>query len=496
MSRRRDKLPIIVDSTPPEQLPRPQRPYQAAAVSSIVQKRRLLVHAAMRCGKTRIAIDSFEAADIHRALVVCPRIVVDVWCTQVAEWARKSWRVVLLDARVKSGRAKASAIRDALQFARANPTARVLVVINYDAAWRDDVAAAIEEFDPEAIAFDESQRIKSPAGKQSLWAQRIAANARRQLVVGLTGTPMPNGPLDLYAQFRAIRPNTLGHSFVEFRNRYAVMGVKKLRIKDRRTGEIVEREVDVVVGCKNEEDLAQRIAPHTIRVTKEVLDQVPASHVRVRVDMTPAGRRVYDTLQAVLCAQYERGEINVANSLVLGLRLQQITGGSLPAVNGGAPDVVDTAKKDALSDLLDQVEADEPVVVISRFTADLDVTHRVARELERPSLELSGRRNELAAWKRGAAPILAVQIQAGGIGIDLTRARYCVFYSTSFSLGEFEQALARIHGPDQKRPVGYYYFIARDTIDEAIYGMLRKKEDNANEVVVAYLRAQTQKVNA
>jgi SNF2 family DNA or RNA helicase len=93
-------------------------------------------------------------------------------------------------------------------------------------------------------------------------------------------------------------------------------------------------------------------------------------------------------------------------------------------------------------------------------------------------MELSGRRDDLAAWQEAERPgVLAVQIQAGGLGVDLTRARYSIFYSLSFSLGEYQQALARIHRPGQTRPVAHIHLVARETVDEKIMGALERRAE-------------------
>ncbi len=102
--------------------------------------------------------------------------------------------------------------------------------------------------------------------------------------------------------------------------------------------------------------------------------------------------------------------------------------------------------------------------------------HKVAKKLKRKSLELSGRRKELAEWKAGEAPILAVQIQSGGVGIDLTRARYCVYYSLGFNLGEYEQSLKRVHRPGQTRTVHYYYLLMERTVDIATMRALQQRK--------------------
>ena len=71
--------------------------------------------------------------------------------------------------------------------------------------------------------------------------------------------------------------------------------------------------------------------------------------------------------------------------------------------------------------------------------------------------------------------MLAVQIDSGGEGVDLTRARYSIFYSTGFKLGKYEQAKARTHRPGQLKPVMHIHLIARRTVDERIMRALEKR---------------------
>jgi SNF2 family DNA or RNA helicase len=76
-----------------------------------------------------------------------------------------------------------------------------------------------------------------------------------------------------------------------------------------------------------------------------------------------------------------------------------------------------------------------------------------------------------------------VQIESGGVGVDLTRARYALYYSLGFSLGSYEQSLARIHRPGQTRPVEYIHLLAEGTIDEKIMTALALRADVVNTVL-------------
>ena len=66
---------------------------------------------------------------------------------------------------------------------------------------------------------------------------------------------------------------------------------------------------------------------------------------------------------------------------------------------------------------------------------------------------------------------------SGGLGIDLTRAKRAVYYSIGFSLGDYEQSLARVHTPGQAHPVTYYHLVAEGTVDRRVVNALTKRRD-------------------
>ena len=86
-------------------------------------------------------------------------------------------------------------------------------------------------------------------------------------------------------------------------------------------------------------------------------------------------------------------------------------------------------------------------------------------------------------WLSRWTAVLGVQIQSGGVGIDLTQARYAVFHSIGFSLGDFDQAVARLHRPGQTRHVHIYHLVCPDTIDVAIAKAIEAKRDIVESVL-------------
>ena len=102
--------------------------------------------------------------------------------------------------------------------------------------------------------------------------------------------------------------------------------------------------------------------------------------------------------------------------------------------------------------------------------------------MKRPHFEISGRVKSLEEWNQRGG-VLAVQIQAGGLGLDLTAARYCVYYSLGFSLGDYLQSVARLHRPGQTSLVDYIHLVAAESIDEIIVNALENKEDVINRIL-------------
>ena len=442
--------------------PHPLWKHQREAVDFALKRTATLWHMGLGTGKSRCAITFSQEIGARRTLILCPLSVCDAWRDQFEKFAPDTEVVILNKRSVAKKREEAAA---GLERARAYAKPCVIVV-NYESARNMPLSGFLESIEFDLLVMDESHRIKSHNGATSKWVSKLARTCTRR--VALTGTPMPHSPLDIFAQARALTLGDFeiyGKSYFRFRRKYAKMGGFGGK---------------QVVGFQQLDDLRERMSRFTFQADRSVLDLPPAIHDRRIVHLAPKARRMYTELDTLFCTMVKEGEISASNALVKLLRLQQLTSGvaSLEDIDGSKIHVrVDTAKEDAMVDIFTDLPADEPVVVFGRFRGDMDTIHRAAERSGRTSLELSGTRRELSEWQAGAAPILAVQIQAGGTGIDLTRACYVLFSSVGFSLGDYEQALARAHRPGQDRPVYYIHLVAKDTVDEKVYAALRKRKN-------------------
>lgn len=422
-------------------------------------------------GKSRIAVDLLCDADARRVLILCPNNVVGVWPKQLRLYGDRTFDV--------HAPRKGTVAKKAQELARVLATHTdehdpLVVILNYEAAWRTDLAAVLLGQVWDYVVLDESHRIKAPGGKASRFVQKLGRVAQHRLA--LSGTLMPHSPLDVYGQYRFLDPGIFGTSFVRFRSRYAVMGGYGGH---------------EILSYQREAELSERLHSIAYEVTQDSLDAIlgleePLHEVRT-CTLSPPARKVYDEFHRNMVVAIKKGEVVATNALVKLLRLQQMTSGHVPVeeVNDeGALDrtvvEVDTAKRDALADLLEDVDPDEPVVVFCRFVHDLDAVEHVARKLGRTYRELSARRRDALTEDSTLAPdarVAAIQIQSGGEGVDFSRAHYCVLYSIGFSLAQYDQALKRTHRPGQRHRVTYYHLVAEGTVDEHVYAALQERRD-------------------
>jgi len=447
----------------------------------------------MGSGKSRPIVEYVKRTfdgEPARILIACPKAVVSVWPAQFARFA-PDLDVEILPLGDKPVTKRADKLKSEIN-RQAHFGRPLVVLVNYDAAWRKPLASVLTSVRWHLIACDEIHRIKSPCGIASRFFGALARQADRR--VGLSGTPMPHSPLDVWAQFRFLDPNVFGWSFVRFRARYAVMGGFENR---------------QVLGFKNLEELQALFYSIASRVTlDDVLPDLPkATHTERRFALSPKSRKLYDEVDREFCALVDDGVITASNALVKLLRLSQIANGfvlldedELPA-GGVRLRVTSDEKTEALVELLDDVPAEEPVVVFARFHHDLDEIKGAAARACRAAYELSGRHKSLDEWldhcdgfddrdkseerTRRAAPVLAVQIGTGSEGVDglQLRSNYCVFFSCGWSLGQYYQAIGRLRRPGQESRTTVVHLIAESTVDSTICAALAKRREIVESVL-------------
>lgn len=444
--------------------------HQQEAVDWSVGRQHCLLHMGMGTGKSRCLLEILQAEGLQRVLVCCPRAVIPAWAKQGRLWM-PGYRVVLLEK--GSSKQKEKVLAAAL--ADSSP---LIVVTNYESAWRIPL---IEKTSWDALCYDEVHKLKSPSGTTSRWAARMGKKNPTAKRVGLSGTLLAHSPLDAYGVYRAIESpecQTFGTSYTAFRSRYAVT----------RPGY-----PGWVVGYRNTDEFGTKVAQTTFhRKSEDVLDLPDIMHEQVDVELGPKEARLYKEIEQDFCAVLGDDNVTPGNALVQLTRLLEICGGHVHADGSrDATKIDDTpSKASALADILDCLDPTEPLVVFHRYKADGEAAVAACKSAGRTVSVLNGRQNELADWQAGTTSVLVANTASGGIGIDLTRAAYGVFYSLGHSLSEYLQAVARLHRPGQTKKTHFYSLVStvggKITVDGQVYEALESRQEVIDAIITGY----------
>lgn len=422
----------------------------------------------MGTGKTRVAIDvAFARNDVHSILIVCPKAVVPVWRENLEKFTEDENTWCCWDQQKGTIKAKKEDLRN--WRSKVRPNVKQFIVLNYDSVWRAPMGDFIAGCNMDMVILDESHRAKAAGSKVSKFLAVLGKYAKYKMC--LSGTPMANSPLDVYGQYRFLDRNIFGTNHYQFLQEYAIMGGPERRfVVGFRNQQTLNRKFKSIAYTCKMSDVADRIKlPDALPPTSQKV-QLPAK------DMKTCHELAEDFIA-------ECGTSNVVVKNVLGkmMRLQQIASGYCVVQDDPtAPTRVEelnTAKEDMLAEMLEDISPEAPVVVFCVFRHDLESIARSALKAKREAFEVSGSMNQLTEWKNSRGGVLAVQIQAGAEGIDMTISNHAIYYSIPHSLALYNQSKARLYRPGQKNAVSFCHLLAEGTIDEAMYRALIRKED-------------------
>lgn len=429
----------------------------------------------MGCGKTLTAIavagTLYSERKINKLLVVAPTSVCSVWPEDFGKFADfPHLEKIMLGT-------KSQRLKQLKELESFPCEALKVAVVNYESVWRDDIFDKLVEFNADMIICDESQRIKTHDAQQSKAMHKLGDLARYKLI--LSGTPVQNNAVDLYSQYRFLDPTVFGNNFYKFRNRFCVMGGFNRR-------QIVNyKDLDLLI--KKEHSIAYRVTK------KEALDLPEQTFETRYITLTPSEKKLYNTLKKESATELANGEtISASTVLTKLLRLQQFTGGFVIADGEEKPQQIGSGKINALEDIVDDyvIDSGKKLVIFARFRAELDLIQNL---LDKKKLKYGVIYGDIKLSDRGEivkdfqeneeTKVFLAQIDTAGLGITLTAADTCVYYSVNFNYAAYSQSLARIHRIGQRNTCTYIHLTTKGTVDELIMKALHKKEDLAKTIV-------------
>lgn len=323
---------------------------------------------------------------------------------------------------------------------------------------RDNVKDIDGDF--RTLVIDELSSFKSRQSKR--WAVLKKASRDTPHVWGLTGTPSPNGLLDLWAQMYLIdRGERLETAITRYRARYFTPG------QQLPSGVIIEWHPHASSQVRIEKLLSDICLSMT---TEDYADLPDVAYNRIEVLLPPGVKAEYARMRDQLIADMTGGEdyAIAANAAVRTGKLSQITAGFLYDEDGGAHKLHDE-KTRAVADLVE--ETGSPVLIFYRFTRERDELLKAI-----PGAETINAPGIVERWNRGEVRALLAHPASAGHGLNLQHGGHTIIWTSgTWSLEEYLQGNGRLHRQNQKRPVMIHHVVAPSTVDDAILNRLRDK---------------------
>jgi SNF2 family DNA or RNA helicase len=324
------------------------------------------------------------------------------------------------------------------------------------------------------IVVDESTCIKNPKAQQTKAVMKLAKQAERKWI--LNGTPITQGPLDLFSQCKFLANDALPYpTMTSFKHAYAV----------ETTMTMGNRSFRKIVGYQNLDKLTKSLEPFSLRLEKkDCLDLPEKTFNQVYVELTPEQERVYKQIKNDCISLLENGDlITTTMALTKIVKLHQILTGFVITDSDLAVDL----KNNRIAALEQICEVAKPVVVFCAYKHNVE---QIQKELGK-SLNIvtytgndatTNRNQAVEDFQDGKADVF-LATSAAAKGLTLTRASTMVYYSNNYSLETRLQSQDRIHRIGQDNKCTYIDLVVPNTIDEAILKRLEEKKELSNEVL-------------
>ena len=437
------------------------RPHQKIAAEFLRTHKRAGLFLDMGLGKTVVSLthvkELIDDYAVNRVLVIAPlRVAQDTWSRESAKWDH------LADLRISrvlgTEKQRTLALGD---------TADVYVINRENVQWLVEKLGKCWPFD--MVIIDELSSFKSSGSKRWRCLKRVIKLSR--YVVGLTGTPAPNGYIDLWPETYLLdNGERLGRTLGEYRTHYFSPGAHK--------GHVVF-EWKLKPGAKAEID--RKLSDLCLSMSKEDwLTLPPVLFNNVIVRMNDQERKTYDDLRVHQVLPLLAGELSDMrdfDSAVVGATAATLSGKLLQLANGAAYDDkggvfrVHDRKLDALEDIRAESHG-QPLLVFYSYRHDMD------RILARfPDAVVMEDGDTIRRWNAGQIPMLLCHPASAGHGLNLQEGGHIiVWFGLPWSLELYAQANARLHRMGQGESVIIHHIVCEGTLDEKVVTTLEQKD--------------------
>lgn len=331
--------------------------------------------------------------------------------------------------------------------------------------------------------IDESTSIKNPKSLRTKSALALGKISEYRRIA--TGTPVTQGPLDIFGQCEFLQQGLLGHvSFVSFRSQYAIM-------RDVILG---TRRFQTIAGYCRLDNLEAKVKQFSSRLTKKECLDLPDKVYEVQyIEMSPEQLQVYRQLKDEAVVLLKTGLLSSTNAITTIGKLHQICCGHVRDDNGLVTEFKN-GRLDALIEALENIPG--KVIIWGYYQHDIEMIHAALtnhfRETGSYPVHYYGKTtpeeriealskfttDKNCRWFIGSP-------STGGKGLTLVQAHHVIYYSCGYNLEHRLQSEDRCHRIGQVNKVTYIDFTTVGTIEAKIVKALKNKKDLAHELLDA-----------
>ena len=424
--------------------------YQLKLCSIIKNEKTHLLAVSMGLGKTAATLtaisDLLDSFAINKAIVFAPlRVANSVWKQEIAKWEHlRHLRVSICTGTERQRLAALQAPAD------------IYVINRENSAW---IAALFRKRWPfDMTIIDESSSYKSAKSQRFKALKRVVFGSQYRIL--LSGTPAPNGVMDLWSQMYLVDGGErLGKTMLGYKQKYFAAEDYMGFNYQPKSGA-----VDTIHKLVSDKMVSMSAVDY--------LDLPDRIDIEVPVYLPPDAMKKYKDFEKTSLADFPPDvQIEAANAAVLAGKLIQFANGAPYMDSNHNYHVIHDAKLDALEDLLED-NAGENILVTYHFKSDLE---RLKKRFPH-GVVLTKDQEVIDSWNRKEIRLMFLNAQSAGHGLNLQAGgSILIWMSMIWSLEYYQQACARLHRQGQDKPVRIINLIAQDTIDQRIVKVLADK---------------------
>lgn len=433
--------------------------YQNRSANFIINKQRCGLFLEMGLGKTASTLtaiaDLTGGAIVNKALVIAPlRVANSVWSQETKKWRHLNH----LRVSVCTGNSKQR--MSALQV-----EADVYVINRENVDWLVDFYKTKWPFD--MVVIDESSSFKNPSSKRFRAMRRVLPYTNYMVL--LTGTPSPNGLLDVWSQMYMIDfGEALGRTMTGYKQRFFEPDYTGYKWTPREGSD------------KKIHDL---MMPHVIHMSaKDYLDLPERIDLTEIVNLSPNDLSEYKKFEKTLLAELPTGEeVEAKTAAVLANKLLQYANGCMYTDENHNWSEIHAEKLDRLGEIIED-NPNENLLVAYNYKFDLE---RLQARFPQARI-LDKEQQTIDDWNAGKIKLLLAHPASAGHGLNLQMGgNVVVWFGMTWSLELYQQFNARLHRQGQLNAVRVLHIVSRGTLDERVLSVLNSKDQTQKSLLRA-----------